>query len=199
MDALESRAGTWRSEINLFLRDAENLIVLLGADQFFTYQNVFGAISQGIEGSVGWTSPDGLISLDGNFTWLDFRNNSSGGTFGDFDGDRIPNRPYEFANASARMNWYGVISDYDEISLALHTRYVHEFFRGWESVGLRQFKDTVPSQTTHSLGFIYKLDLESATLNFSAEVQNLTDKKAFDFFGVERPGRSYNLKFTLDF
>ncbi len=38
--------------------------------------------------------PKRYVSLEGGLTWLDLRNASSEGTFGDFKGDRIPNRPY---------------------------------------------------------------------------------------------------------
>ncbi len=199
LDARKTIAGWWRADVNGFLREADQLIVLLGNDRVFSYQNVFGARSLGVEGALGWTSPGEYVSLDGNVTYLDFRNTSSEGTFGDFEGDRIPNRPYLFANGAARAQLRDIAADSDELALAWNTRYVHEFFRGWESVGLREFKQTVPSQLVHSLALTYLVYSDPAALSFTAEVQNITDQPAFDFFGVQRPGRAFYFKTTAEF
>jgi len=199
VDARETPAGAWRADVNGFLREADQLIVLLGNDRVFSYQNVFGARSLGVEGALGWTSPGEYVALDGNVTYLDFRNTSSEGTFGDFEGDRIPNRPYLFANASARFQLREVAAANDELALTWNTRYVHEFFRGWESVGLREFKQVVPSQLLHSLALTYLVRGDPVALSFTGEVQNITDQPAFDFFGVQRPGRAFYFKTTAEF
>ena len=199
LDARETRWGSWRSTINGFLRDADNLIILLGNDRVFSYQNVFGARSVGVEAAVGWTSPGQWLSLDGNVTYQDFRNTSDEGTFGDFEGDRIPNRPYLFANGMGRLQYRGAASSGDELALVWNTRYVHEFFRGWESVGLRNFKQTVDDQLTHTAALTYSVDGDPLALSFTGEVQNLTDAQVFDFFGVQRPGRAFYFKVTAQY
>lgn len=199
VDARDTPTGAWRADVNGFLREAEQLIVLLGNDRVFSYQNVFGARSLGVEASLGWTSPGEYVALDGNVTTLDFRNASSNGTFGDFEGDRIPNRPYLFANSSTRFQLREVAAANDELALIWNTRYVGEFFRGWESVGLREFKQTVPSQLLHALALTYLVQGDPLALSFTGEVQNLTDQPAFDFFGVQRPGRAYYFKTTAEF
>jgi vitamin B12 transporter len=43
VDAKGTSSGDWRAGVNGFLRNAENLIVLLGGDRVQSYQNVFGA------------------------------------------------------------------------------------------------------------------------------------------------------------
>lgn len=199
LDARETGSGDFRVDVNGFLREAEQLIVLLGNDRVFTYQNVFGARSFGVEGALGWTSPGEYFVLDGNVTYLDFRNTSSEGTFGDFEGDRIPNRPYFFANGSARVQVRGVARKEDELSLSWNTRFVHQFFRGWESVGLREFKQFVPDQLLHALALTYFLRSDPVALSFTVEGQNITDEQAFDFFGVQRPGRAVFFKTTAEF
>ncbi|MCB9661528.1 MAG: TonB-dependent siderophore myxochelin receptor MxcH [Sandaracinaceae bacterium] len=195
----ESPAGAFRADVNLFLRRASELIVLLGNDRTFSYENVFGARSMGVEASAGWTSPGEYVVLDGNVTYVDMRNTSRNGTFGDFAGDRIPNRPYLFANGTARLQVRGVAAPNDELALTWSTRYVHAFFRGWESVGLRDFKQVIEAQVLHSLGLVYVVRGDVATVSFTGEVQNLTDAPAFDFFGVQRPGRAFYFKTTAEF
>jgi TonB family protein len=199
VDARETRRGAFRAGVNGFLRDADQLIVLLGNDRVQSYQNVFGARSLGVEAALGWTSRGEHLALDCNATYVDFRNSSSEGTFGDFDGDRIPNRPYLFANGSARLQFRGVVARRDEVALTWSSRYVHEYFRGWESIGLRQFKQTIAAQLVHTVGLGYLVRSGRTTASSTLEVQNLTDEAVFDFFGVQRPGRAFYIKTTAEF
>ena len=189
----------WTMGVNGFLRRADQLIVLLGNDQVFSYQNVFTATSIGAEVTFGWTSPNNRFRLEANATGQDFRNSSGEGPFGAFEGDRIPNRPYLFANGAARYLLPEVLRANDQLSFFVNSRYVHEFFRSWESAGLRQFKQTIPSQLVQNMGLTYKLALASTQTSFTAEVQNLTNARVFDFFGVQRPGRAYFVKLTTQF
>ncbi|WP_438024588.1 TonB-dependent siderophore myxochelin receptor MxcH [Sorangium sp. So ce233] len=198
LDARETPAGAFRATGNGFVRAMDQLIMLLGNDRVQRYENVPGARSLGVEGSVGWTSPGGYLALDGNVTYVDFRNASSEGTFGDFEGDRIPNRPYLFANGAARLQFRRVFAPEDEVALTWNGRYVHEYFRLWESIGRRESKQVIPSQLVHSAGLGYVVGNGQASLSTTLEVQNLTDEAVFDYFGVQRPGRSLYIKLTAE-
>jgi TonB family protein len=198
VDARRTGLGDFRLDLNGFLRAADNLIVLLGNERVFTYQNVFSARALGAEASAGWTSPGEYLALDGNFTYQDFRNTKDEGTFAAFEGDRIPNRPYLFANGSARLLFRRIATARDEISFVWNTRYVHEFYRGWESVGDRAFKQVIPAQLLHSVALTYTTRGDGLTVSFTGEAQNLTDQRAFDFYGVQRPGRAFYFKSTLE-
>jgi vitamin B12 transporter len=199
LDLPQSRAGSFDANLNTFVRDAENLIVLLGSDLVFSYQNVFGARSTGLEAAVSWSAPGDAVELSGNFTYLDFRNTSSSGTFGEFEGNRIPNRPFLTGNGSVRLRREQLAVSGDELSLVWYVRYVHEFFRSWESVGRRDLKATIASQLTHAVALTYLVEHDSFELGLTGEVQNLTDARVFDFFGVQRPGRAYYVKSTAKF
>jgi vitamin B12 transporter len=198
LDADRTRAGEWRGELNAFIRHADNLIVLLGNDMTQRYENVYTTRAQGIEASAGWTSPGGYLALDGNVTWQSVRNDSDEGTFRDFKGDRIPNRPWLFFNTSARLQKSNLTGPRDELSLVHYLRYVNSFYRGWESLGLREFKQVVPDQTTQTLALTY-VGRGALTQTWSAEVQNLTDARVFDFFGTQRPGRAFYAKVTFEY
>jgi TonB family protein len=199
LDAPTRRSGAWRATVNAFLREADQLIVLLGNDRVQSYQNVLAARSLGVEATAAWTSPGGWLALEGSGTYVDLRNDSSEGTFGVFAGDRIPNRPYLFAHGAARLQGTSVCVPNDQLSLAWNSRYVHSYFRGWESVGLAQSKQVIPSQTVHGVGLVYVAQGARATFSSSVEVQNLTDAQVFDFFGVQRPGRAFFAKTTAEF
>lgn len=198
LDALDTAFGAIHASANAFLRAAEQLIVLLGNEQVLSYQNVFEARSIGAEVAAGWRSPGEHVGLDANATYLDFRNTSTQGAFGEFAGDRIPNRPYLFANGAARMRLVDVAAPDDALSLSWNTRYVHAFFRGWESAGAQQSKQVVPAQLLHSLALTYSIRGEPVALTFTTEAQNLTNARAYDFFGVQRPGRAIYFKTTAE-
>jgi outer membrane cobalamin receptor len=194
LDLHGTKAGDFWLDINAFLRDSRNLIVLLGNDRFFTHQNVYRARSVGIENSASWTSPGRYATLDAQVTYMDQRNVSKRGTFGDFEGDRIPNRPWLFASWGGFLRFDGVLWKKDRIEPFYQGRYVREFFRGWESLGLPESKATVPGQVSHSIGATYAVNVRRGTVYGTFDVQNISDAKLFDSFGVQRPGRGYYFK-----
>ncbi|ATB41902.1 ligand-gated channel protein [Cystobacter fuscus] len=198
LDAPDTRVGALRASVVGFGRLADELIILVGRESYFTYQNVFSARSLGATGSAGWTSPGQYLSLDGNVTWQDLRNTSREGVFGGFTGKRIPNRPYLQANGTARLQASGLMSARDELTLTWHVRYVHTFSRAWEGVGIENPELQIPSQLLQSLALSYVTRAWNWTMGWTVDVQNLTDTPAYDFFGVQRPGRSIFAKLTVE-
>ena len=197
IEATDTKQGDIVLDVAGFLRNARDLIVLLGSDRVFQYQNAYSARSIGMSGAAGWTSPGDWVSLDLNGTWIDLRNTSTEGTFEDFQGDRIPNRPYLYANAGLEVGWSDLAIDGDRLGVSGWSRWVGEFYRGWESVGLEAYKQSVPAQLSHTAALTYTLDLDRNAASASFEVDNLTDAKLYDFFGVQKPGRAFYLKVTL--
>ncbi|HEY8946550.1 MAG TPA: TonB-dependent receptor plug domain-containing protein, partial [Polyangiaceae bacterium] len=166
LDLPETPAGAFEAHASVFLRDVEQLIVLLGSDLVFSYQNVFNARVTGAEGSALWVSPGEHVELGGNVTYVDMRNTSSEGTFGAFEGDRIPNRPYLSANGSLRLRQRDVSASGDELSVVWYARYVHEFFRSWASFGgAHPEKMTIASQLTHAAALTYLIEGEPLVLS----------------------------------
>lgn len=196
------RIGVLRADGNLFLRDAENLISKFADEHqdqsFYQFQNVTRARSAGLEMALGWTSPGELIAIDGNLTYQDFRNLSTEGpTAKFFHGERMVNRPWLYANGSARFKKPDAILKGDTIELGWYTRYVHEFYRGWGNAGRRDTKNGVPSQLAHAILLTYLVQGTRWTFSSTLELDNLTDAKLNDFYGVQRPGRAAYYKATL--
>lgn len=189
-------AGNFVVDVNAFLRDSDQLIALIGGDRAFSYENVYRARLLGVENAVSWVAPRRYVTLDGMLTWQDVRNTSSEGAFGDYDGDRIPHRPYLFGSFGGRLRFEQVLDERDAMEPFYHGRYVHEFYRTWGSVGRLDLKEKVESQLTHSAGVTWLLTRDFASVASTLEVDNLTDAKVFDNFGVQRPGRSLHLKVT---
>lgn len=196
LDWKGTRTGDWVATLSGVLRDTDRMIVLLGNDRFFSYQNVYRATTLGVEGGLSWTSPRRLLTVDGAGTYTDQRNASDAGTFADFKGDRIPNRPWLQASWAARLRFENLLATRDALEPFYQGRYTHEFFRGWESQGLIQYKQKVDSQVAHDAGITYSLPFSSGRLASTLEVHNLTDAPLFDDFGVQRPGRSFHFKIS---
>ncbi|WXB17236.1 TonB-dependent siderophore myxochelin receptor MxcH [Pendulispora albinea] len=192
-----TRAGALTAEVNGFLRYADHLITTIINNTSYDYQNVYSARSAGGEGLVGYRSPGDYFSLDGSLTLQDFRNTSNEGAFFKMEGDRIPNLPWLFGSLSARARVPDVVTRRDEVSLAWTTRYLHDFYRSWEGQGEKASKDHLASQLLHSVALTYLLR-SPATLSATLEAQNLTDARAYDNFGVQRPGRAFFFKGTFE-
>jgi vitamin B12 transporter len=195
---VEGPAGELGSELSLFGRLADDLIILLGDDRSFTHQNVWRARIVGVEGSAAWVAPGDWATVEVAATLQDIRNASSEGTFGSFEGDRIPNRPWLLGSASASTTTRDLARPRDAVTLFASTRYVHEFYRGWESLGTRDSKQVVARQLVHGAGVSYEVDTAVADLVTTLELHNLTDTRVFDSYGVQRPGRALFLKVTGD-
>ena len=189
--------GTLGAEANGFLRDSDQLIVLLGQTMFLQYQNVARARALGVEGQLAWSSPGEWVNVSGSLTWQDLRNVSSAGTFGRYDGDRVPNRPWLFGSWGASVKWKHVFAD-DVLEPFYAGRFVHEFYRTWESVGLASTKQSIPMQVTHAVGVTYSISLPWLRASLTAEAQNLGDARVYDVFGLQKPGRAFYLKLTVD-
>lgn len=202
VDEWTTVAGAWRASLLGFARWSDDLIALLAEKEYLRYVNIWEARALGVEAALGWTVPKGgWLSLDGRLTYQDLRNLSSAGrTAAGKEGDRIPNIPYLTSSGSARLHGKNLIVSNDVASLSWDVRYVHAFPRGWESQATNATeKLTIPSQVTYGLALSYVLYGPKLRLGTTLEAQNLTDAKLFDFYGVQRPGRAFFAKWTLDY
>jgi vitamin B12 transporter len=197
LELLDTRAGSFTGSAAGFVRNAEDLIVLLADAQSFAYDNVLSARGFGVEGALRYATFRDYLTLDANLTWQDLRNRSQSGPFAMSEGDRIPNRPYLFANWSVRLQLPDLCAKDDALSLTFRQNYVHAFFRSWESLGDLEGKERIPSQLVSSAVLGYAIARDARELLASFEVHNLTDVAVYDFYGVQRPGRWALAKLSL--
>jgi vitamin B12 transporter len=192
-----ARVGELRAQLTVFGRFIDDLIMAFPSVSSLRFTNVQRARSVGVEGSVGWTSPGQWLQVDANATFQDYRNRSHRGTYGEYDGQRIPSRPFVFSNAVAQLFARGLLQAPDELSLIWRSSYVKDFFVGWADLARDGTRLTVPAQRVHSVGLNLLLQRGKTTVSSSLEVHNLTDARVFDFYGVQLPGRSVAAKLTL--
>jgi vitamin B12 transporter len=190
-------AGGVSLEASGFLRHTERMVVrLLAEDRVHSiHQNVGTAQTLGLDGVARWTTPLRLLTLQVNATWQDQRNRSERGAFTAFDGQRIPNRPWLFANGSATLRFPELGAAAAELSLSWITRYVQAFRAGWEQ-GAGDETNRIPAQLTHAASALYSL-AGPWTLDFALDLSNVTNARVFDVLGVQRPGRAAFFKITI--
>lgn len=191
------QTDTFQLDINGFARLTDDMILLLVGERYSIYENVYTARILGIEAGATYVAPTEWLSLEGSVTVQDIRNASSSGTFGEYDGDRIPNRPWLLAAFGGTLRTRGLVTKSDELSVFENTRYVHEFYRGWESVGRADSKQVIASQLVHGAGITYAVRTATPVVT-TLEVSNLFDRRIFDSFGVQRPGRAFYLRFSVE-
>ena len=198
LDDIRSVAGTWRAALNGFARWSDDMIALLAESDYLRNVNIWEARALGAEAALGWTPPQlDWLAIEGRVTYQDLRNRSASGELSAGKaGDRIPSIPYFFASGSVRLHGEQVFVAHDSVELTWNVRYVHAFFRGWESQATSADKLTIPSQQSHSAALSYKLARKFST---TLEVHNLTNEKLFDFYGVQRPGRAFFAKWTIEY
>jgi len=193
-------SSSWLVHTNVFLRKIKNHILFVpSADRTNIYRNVFEATSIGVEIAGNWTAANEQLKFAVNSTYQNFYNNSNEGLFEAFYGDRIPNTPYFFANGVVDYFLKNVFIKNDKLSFFGNTRYVHQFFRSWESAGIASFKKEIPSQQLHNVGVTYNRTVQKIKYALTVEVKNLTNEKNFDFYGVQKPNRAFYIKLITQF
>lgn len=183
------RLGSAMLSASGFFRHAEHLIFLLPGPTVAQYQNLATAQIKGVEGSARYVTPADYLTIEGNVTWQDMRNLATSGPFAMFKGERIPNRPYLFANLSITGRLAELVSEHDVLAVTFRESFVAEFFRAFTVDGAEE-RDRVPKQLVSSLIFIYEVAHQDRAISASLEANNLTDATVYDFVGVHRPGRS---------
>ncbi|MDR0415654.1 MAG: TonB-dependent receptor plug domain-containing protein [Prevotellaceae bacterium] len=137
------------------------------------------------------------VSVGGNFTFQDIRNMEQyavGGRKLIYYKDRMPNVPYLFGNADATCNFYNPVGRGSVLSATYNLRYIHSFFRNWESEG---GDIIIPSQLSHDLTLT--LSLRNGRYHIAGEARNITDEMLYDNYSLQKPGRSFMLKLRYFF
>jgi vitamin B12 transporter len=199
VESFDSPLGSFHGRLSGSGRRVDSMIVLLSNGNYYQYTNVLDARALAAEAGVGWSALGERLGAHGNVSYQDVRNASTTGPGALFEGDRLPNLPFLQIGGSAFARVLGVLHARDRLELAWDVRHVRRFFRGWESAGVAGAKLEVPSQTVHGLAMSHVSPGARATLTNSFEVHNVTDERAFDFYGAQRPGRSFHWKISLEY
>ncbi|MDR1406837.1 MAG: TonB-dependent receptor plug domain-containing protein [Tannerella sp.] len=132
------------------------------------------------------------FSAGGNFSWQNIRNMERydvGGRELIYYRDRMPNVPYMLGSADASYYIHNLLGRNSRLSFGYNLRYVHSFFRDWESEG---GDIVIPGQLSHDVNVACAF--AGGQYNIALEVNNLADEIMYDNYSLQKPGRSVSLK-----
>lgn len=202
VEHLWTRIGVFEAKLTAAARRVDSMIVLVNTGTYYQYANVLSARALAGHAGASYQNPGEWLRVEASAGYEDVRNTSRVGPGKLFYGDRIPNQPYFQAGGALSLRARDLVTGGDSLELVYGVRHVRKFFRGWESAGSASdgaVKLEVPSQTLHSLSLTHVTRGPALSLASTFEVQNLGGAKAFDFYGVQRPGRSFFWKTTLEY
>ncbi|WP_293928444.1 TonB-dependent receptor [Sphingobacterium sp. UBA6320] len=137
------------------------------------------------------------VSIGGNMTYQNLINTTQfedGQTVeSNIYKDRLPNMPYLYGNADVAYYVHHVGKQNNTLTIGYNLQYIHEFFLTWPSLGTPSQRYKIPEQLSHDINIIYSL--ASGKYNIALECNNLTDATRYDNFEMQKPSRSFNIKF----
>ena len=137
------------------------------------------------------------FSMGGNFSYQDTRDRERYTAYGSESvtfGDRVPNIPYLFSNADAAFNIHRLGGERNTLTLGYNLQYVHEFYWDWASNGAKR---NIPMQIAHDANVTYVL--QDGRYNIAFEARNFTNSLLYDNYSLQKPGRSFTVKFRYFF
>jgi len=190
------------SEASLLFRDSKDFIQKELKDPSTQYINLGNVLTSGIEGGLKYNWKE-LVRANVTMTYQNIMDNAQYIYSTSFVGagksknltyrDRLPNIPYLFGNANLGSTLQNVFSKGTSLSMDYSLSWVEAYFLSWPSLGSRNSKAVIPEQLSHHISLGYSL--KGGTYNIYAECNNLTDELLFDNYMLQKPGRSFTLKF----
>ncbi len=185
-----------------FLRRAENFIspvAYQSNSKAVRYENTSKVLIRGLDAEVNYTYGD-FLSVSTNVTYQSTINNtkhptgSSSGTIEATYKNELPNRPWLFGNAGIGLGKSDVFKKKENrLQFNWDFQYVHWYYLTWESYASIDNISTIPDQYIHNTSLSYSF--KSGKYNIALEGRNITDQLAFDNFKLQKPGRSFSVKF----
>ena len=165
------------------------------------YENMRSVKVNGFEGLIRYAYKD-FISFEVNGTYQNIVNTNKfdppGSQLVSFVYNlRVPNIPFLFANADLNIRFKKVKFDDDNLTVNLGSNFVEAFYLYWPTLGDPQYKRDIPRQITENIGITYSL--KNGRYNIALDCRNITDVKVYDYFNVQKPGRSFSAKLRYFF
>lgn len=199
--------GTWHPatghslyyEVNGFMRFVDDYIQAVVAEKegMMQYENVPAVHIKGVEGEVRYSWKRNLQCM-ANVSWQDARDQRKYKDDGKLSAtylNRVPNRPWLFGAAEANYTFYDVLLKNSSLRLGASYQWVHWYFLTWEAYGAKESKAQIPAQHVINADMTYSL--ENGKYNISVSCDNIFDRLVYDHYKLQKPGRSFFLKFRM--
>lgn len=107
--------------------------------------------------------------------------------------DRMPNLPYLFGNADCSVFFDNVWKKGSRLTFGYNVLYVNKYYLRWPSEGISSSKNNIPTQISQDINATYTLN--NGMYNIALECRNIFDEDIYDNFSLQKPGRSFSIKF----
>jgi len=109
---------------------------------------------------------------------------------------QLANVPIFYGNANVGFNFKKIKFDDDFLTINLLTNYSSSYYLRNPNLG-ETGKKEIPEQLFYSASIAYSL--KNGRYNIAVECFDITDVKLYDYFNVQKPGRSFTLKLRYFF
>lgn len=190
-------------ELGGFVRFVDNYIQpqITEKEGTMQYTNEPAVHIKGVEAEVRYLWNQRLQVI-GNISWQDARNRQRYKTDGKpsvIFNDRVPNRPWLFANVEARYDLADVVTRFlpktSHLYLSADYQWVHWYYLSWESYGAEETKARIPTKSIVGANVTYSWMKERYSLSFNCD--NIFNQTVYDKYKLQKPGRSIFVKFRL--
>lgn len=161
------------------------------------YENVNDVTTKGVEAEVRYNYSDWLqLTANGSVQEsLDMKRKLDNGNTNATYKNRIPNRPWMFANTELLLTSKRLFVENDQMRFNLLYQYVHWYYLTWEAYGNVASKARIPSQNVLNASLTYSWKNERYNMTLSCN--NITNRVCYDNYKLQKPGRNMMCKFTL--
>lgn len=182
-----------------FIRHVQNYIRarVSERDGLMQYFNEPAIDIKGVEFDIAYTWRNAL-RLSFNATYSDARDLKKYKTDGNPSAtykNKVPNRPWMFANAEASYAWSNLATSDDRLRVSYAWQWIHWYYLNWESYGATSTKARIPTQNISDIILTYSF--RDSRYNFSLECSNIFDATVYDNYMLQKPGRAFYAKFRL--
>ncbi|WP_270089019.1 TonB-dependent receptor [Sphingobacterium sp. SYP-B4668] len=196
------------AEINTFYRNTKGVILLIPIQAPNTqYQNQEDTKGYGVDLDLAYRISKNY-KLTGNATWQNLRLNGITDAQHTWKNDaRLRNTPYFFTNAGASAKYEHLFMQSDLLDIFVHYNFMREFYletipKDLEPGGFLGLSGSaklnsdliIPNQHLLNAGFTY--GFYNRQIHLGAEIRNILNKDVYDYYRVQRPGRSFHIKLT---
>ncbi len=186
-------------DVNGFIRDVDNYIqpTVSEKEGMIQYGNLAAIYVKGFETELRYIWRN-RMHVTGNISWQDARDRmelkSDGKPSATYD-NRVPNRPWLYANLNLDYEFRYILSKTDRLTLAAGYQWVHWYYLTWEAYGYAETKARIPGQDIFDATATYSF--HDGRYNITLGCNNLTDHLAYDNYKLQKPGRYVYAKFRL--
>lgn len=153
--------------------------------------NMGKIITKGVDVEVRYSYNKNL-TVGANMTFQDITNRDKSDPDAYYKA-RIPNIPYLYGNANASYLLENVGKKGNSLRLDYNLLYVYKYYLRWPNIGITNTKADIPQQIAHDAAVIYSF--HDGRYNLGFECRNITDATLYDNFSLQKPSRSFSLKF----